>query len=60
MELDNIINIFVNNSVSIALLIYFVYKDNKFMTNLEIMLTTLKNSVDSLKDVINENRGGKK
>lgn len=52
MELNDIINLIVNNGSSVALLLYFIYKDNKFTSNLEILMTTIKNSVDSLKELI--------
>lgn len=57
-NIETIINMIVNNGVAIALLSYFVYRDNKFMTTLSTTLDSLQKSVDSVKKLIE--RGEKK
>ena len=52
MTIEQIVNLIVNNGVSIGLLIYFVYRDNKFMNTLSTTLTTLKNTTESIKKMI--------
>ena len=58
MTVEQIVNLVVNNGVSIGLLVYFVYRDNKFMNTLNTTLTTLKNTTESIKRMI-EKRGEK-
>ena len=52
MEFESIVNYIINNGVAVGLLIYFVYRDNKFMNNLATTLKMLQISVDSIKDLI--------
>ena len=52
MEMESIISLIVNNSVAVSLLAYFVYRDNKFMTNLEVTLKTLQTTVDSVQKMV--------
>lgn len=54
--MENIINILVNNRSSIALLAYFIYKDNKFTETITKSLTAINESLEVMKDMI----GGKK
>lgn len=42
MELQEIVNLFVNNGVAIAIIIYFAFRDWKFMSQLTETLTTIK------------------
>lgn len=55
-SMENIINILVNNGSSVALLAYFIYKDNKFTETITKSLTAINESLDLIKDMI----GGKK
>lgn len=52
MEIENIVSVIINNGVSVSLLAYFVYRDNKFMSNLDVTLKTLQTSVDSVRDLL--------
>lgn len=52
MTIEQIISVVTNNGVSIGLLLYFVYRDNKFMNTLNTTLTTLKNTTESIKRMI--------
>ena len=52
MSIEQIISVITNNGVSIGLLLYFVYRDNKFMNTLNTTLTTLKNTTESIKKML--------
>ena len=55
MEMEAIVNMILNSSVSIIVIAYFMYRDFKFMVQLQQTLQTLVDTVDCLKEVI----GGK-
>mgnify|MGYP006908871290 CR=1 FL=1 len=57
--MDEIINLILNSSVTIVIIAYFIYRDNKFMGQLQQTLTTLVDTVDTLKDTIVASRDGK-
>lgn len=52
MEIESIISAIINNGVAVGLLAYFVYRDNKFMSSLDVTLKTLQTSVDSVRDLL--------
>lgn len=52
MEIENIVSVIINNGVAVSLLAYFVYRDNKFMSSLDVTLKTLQTSVDSVRDLL--------
>ena len=52
MSVEQIISLVTNNGVSIGLLLYFVYRDNKFMSTLNTTLTTLRNTTESIKKML--------
>ena len=52
MEMEAIVNLILNSSVSIIVIAYFMYRDFKFMVQLQQTLQTLVDTVDCLKDVI--------
>mgnify|MGYP007032353421 CR=1 FL=1 len=54
MELQDLTNILINNGVTVAVLVYFIWRDYKFMDTLKTTLVSLINTVDSLKDCISE------
>lgn len=54
MSLSEIVSLFVNNSVAIAVIIYFCIRDWKFMNTLVETLATIK---EMLNDI--EKEGGK-
>ena len=57
MEMDAIVNLILNSSVSIIVIAYFMYRDFKFMVQLQQTLQTLVDTVNCLKDVVgNENK----
>lgn len=45
MEINDLVNIFVNNGVAIACIIYFMFRDFRFMTELTKSIQELKDSV---------------
>lgn len=47
MEINDLVSIFVNNGVAVAVIVYFMFRDIKFMT-------TLTASIQELKDCIKE------
>lgn len=54
--LDEIINLIVNNGTAVALLIYFIYKDNKFTENITKALTSIEESLEIIKDSVGKNK----
>lgn len=54
--LDEIVNLMVNNGTAIALLIYFIYKDNKFSENITKALTSIEESLKIIKDSIDTDK----
>lgn len=60
--MQDLITVITNNGVAVAVLVYFIYRDNKFMSTLQTTLQTLIDTVDALKDTVNnktENERGK-
>lgn len=54
MEFKELSNLLVNSGVTVAVLVYFIWRDYKFMDTLKTTLVSLINTVDSLKDCIGE------
>lgn len=52
MEIKEVCNLILNSGVTIFVLAYFIYRDNKFMGTLQNTLQTLVDTVDSLKSVV--------
>lgn len=48
--MDEIINLIINNGSAVALLIYFIYKDNKFTDNITKALTSIQDSLEIIKE----------
>ena len=55
MGIDEIVNIFVNNGIGVACIVYFIFRDYKFMTTLNDTLSTLKESVNLIEDYFLKN-----
>ena len=51
--MQDLITVITNNGVAVAVLVYFIYRDNKFMGTLQTTLQTLIDTVNALKDTIN-------
>ena len=58
--MDEMVNLILNSSVTIVIIAYFIYRDNKFMGQLQQTLTTLVDTVDTLKDLITSTKITKK
>lgn len=57
MELKEIVNMIQNTGVTIVIIGYFIFRDYKFMGTLKDTLTTLVNTVSTLKEVV-QSKGG--
>ncbi|MBP5378334.1 MAG: hypothetical protein J6Y64_02195 [Ruminococcus sp.] len=56
--MDNILTLIINNGSAVALLVYFIYKDNKFTETITKALTSIEESLDIIKESLKE-RGEK-
>lgn len=56
MDMQNIVNLIVNSSVSIVVIAYFMFRDYKFMQQLT---TSIQQLVDKLDNIIKIEGGGK-
>ena len=56
MEVPEIVNLFVNNGVAVAMVIYFAVRDWKLNSRIQETLVTLVDTVETLKDFV---KGGK-
>lgn len=54
MEINELVNIFVNNGVAIAVIVYFMFRDMKFMQTLTTSIQELKDCVKDLTKNIEE------
>lgn len=54
--MNDLINIITNTTVSIAVIAFFMYRDIKFMGQLQTTLQALIDTVDSLKHCIDEHQ----
>lgn len=52
MEMEALANMILNDSIAIAVVAFFMYRDLKFMTQLQQTLQVLVDAVDGLKSVI--------
>lgn len=51
--MEEMVNLFVNNGTAIAVIIYFIYRDYKFMSSLQTALATLDKTVKGFEDSLN-------
>ena len=49
MYMEQIINAIINNGAAVGLLIYFVFRDYKYISNLTVAVNTLQLTVDELR-----------
>ena len=52
MEMEALANLILNDSIAIAVVAFFMYRDIKFMNQLQQTLQVLVDAVDGLKKVI--------
>lgn len=56
--MEELTNLFVNNGVAVAVIVYFMYRDFRFQESLQKTLQSLVDTVDALEDLINTTKGG--
>lgn len=54
--MDEMMNLIINNGTAIALLVYFIYKDNKFTENITKALTSIEESLEIIKESVSKNK----
>lgn len=52
MEMKELVNMIQNTGVTVVIIGYFIFRDYKFMGTLKDTLTTLVNTVSTLKEVV--------
>ena len=52
MEMNDIVSLFVNNGVAVAVIIYFMIRDYKFISQLTLMIQQLNDMVKDVEDTI--------
>ena len=57
MYFQELTNLILNSTVSIVVICYFMIRDYKFMDSLQTTLTTLVNTVDTLKELVGDING---
>lgn len=57
MDMKELVNMIQNTSVTVVIIGYFLFRDYKFMGTLKDTLTTLVNTVSTLKEVV-QSKGG--
>lgn len=50
--MEQIVNVLVNNGTAIAVIAYFIYRDNKFMSTLNSTLTQLMEVTNTVKKLL--------
>lgn len=56
ISMNDIITLIINNGSAVALLAYFIYKDNKFTQTITTALTSINESLEIIKESIKEVR----
>lgn len=55
-QAEDLVNLFVNNGVAVAVIVYFMYRDFRFYDSLQKTLQTLVTTVDTLKATISNSK----
>lgn len=58
MDMQNIVNLIVNSSVSIVVIAYFMFRDYKFMQQLSTSIQQLVDKLDNIIKLEGGNRNG--
>lgn len=58
MEMNDIVSLFVNNSVAVAVIIYFMIRDYKFISQLTVLIQQLTDTVKDVEESIKTFRKG--
>ena len=57
MELKELVSIFVNNGVAVAVIIYFMFRDMKFMQGLTASIQELKDCIKEITKIYERKEG---
>lgn len=60
MTFQDIVNLVVSNGIGVACIIYFMWRDAKFMNTLQTTLTELVETMDLVKEILLNAKGEKK
>lgn len=52
LEMNDIVSLFVNNGVAVAVIIYFMIRDYKFISQLTTMIQQLNDTVKDVEDTL--------
>lgn len=55
--MDEILNVIVNNGVAVGVLVYFIYRDNKYINTLVATLTKLESGIDTIQKALSKRKG---
>lgn len=55
--MDEILNVIVNNGVAVGVLIYFIYRDNKYINTLVSTLSKLESGIDTIQKALSKRKG---
>lgn len=60
MDIEKIITLLVNNTSAVTLLIYFIYKDNKFSDMITKSLSSINESLEIIRNILlnDKQKGG--
>lgn len=58
--MENIVNILVNNGVAVGTLIYFMYVNYQFLNTINNSLTSINETLETIKQFINKERKDEK
>lgn len=50
--MQDVVNLIVNSGVAVGVIVYFLYRDYKFMASLHSTLTTLENTTESINKLL--------
>ena len=56
LTVEQLVQLIVNNGTAVALLIYFIYKDNKFTDSINKSLNAINESLTIIRDNLNTQR----
>lgn len=57
MELSDLVSIFVNNGVAVSVIVYFMFRDIKFMSQLTASIQELKDCVKEVTKIYERKEG---
>lgn len=55
--MDEVFSIIVNNGVAVGVLVYFIYRDNKYINSLVSTLTKLESGIDLIQKSLSKRKG---